>query len=287
MNKRFPILHLMLFSTLLFGCGRANRSAEPNQAVRRIVTLSPAATETLFDMELGDRLVGISKFGDVNRELNLPIVGDFINLNYEALYRLAPDLVILENGSDDQRTRLNQLHISTIEVASLTLNDVMESIHTIGQACGAEETAAALTHTFQQQIDAARNTVPARQPRTLITFSDFSSGGDVEQVYAFGANCIHAELLEIAGGENVITDPRPSITLSREALIRLNPDLIIELTGGGPGNNWSDLPLINAVRNQNIHVLDGTYTCIPSPGCLMQTLNDFSNIIRQNDFVAE
>ncbi|MBN2704251.1 MAG: ABC transporter substrate-binding protein [Pontiellaceae bacterium] len=286
MNKRFPIFHLLLLCMLLFGCGRADRPAASNPTARRIVTLSPAATETLFDLELGDRLVGISKFSDANRELNLPIVGDFMNLNYEALYTLAPDLVILENGSDDQRTRLHQLHISTIEVASLTLNKVMESIHIIGQACGAEENAAALADTFQQQMDAARNT-PDHRPRTLITFSDFSSGGEVEQVYAFGADCIHAELLEIAGGDNVITDPRPSVTLSREALIRLNPDLIIELTGSGPGNQWSNLPLVNAVRNQNIHVLDGTYTCIPSPGCLMQTLNDFSRIIRQNDFVAE
>lgn len=284
MNKHFPIL--LLLSALLFSCGRTDRPAERNQIVRRIVTLSPAATETLFDMELGDRLVAISKFSDANRELGLPIVGDFINLNYEALYTLAPDLVILENGSDDQRTRLNQLHISTVEVATLTLNDVMESIRKIGQACGAEKNASALAETLQQQIQAARHT-PTRRPRTLITFSDFSSGGEVEQVYAFGANCIHAELLEIAGGENVITDPRPSITLSREALIRLNPDLIIELTGGGPGNQWNNLPLVNAVRNQNIYVLDGTYTCIPSPGCLMQTLNDFSLIIRQNDFLAE
>jgi len=105
----------------------------------------------------------------------------------------------------------------------------------------------------------------------------------VQQVLAFGADSIHSELLAVAGGDNVIADTRPSVILSREAVIRLDPELIIELSAGGPSNNWSNLRSIDAVRNDRIHVLDETYTTIPSPGCLLQTLEDLSEIIRQTE----
>ena len=101
--------------------------------------------------------------------------------------------------------------------------------------------------------------------------------------HAFGASCIHSELLGLAGADNVVADSRPSVTLSREAVIRLNPELIIELSAGGPTNHWQELSSVDAVQHNRIYVLDGSYTTIPSPRCLMQTLTDFSRIIRQNE----
>jgi ABC-type Fe3+-hydroxamate transport system substrate-binding protein len=71
--------------------------------------------------------------------------------------------------------------------------------------------------------------------------------------------------------------------LSREAILRLDPELIIELATGGPTNHWANLPSVDAVRNNNIHVLTGTYTTIPAPAFLIKTLEDFSRIIRKEN----
>jgi ABC-type Fe3+-hydroxamate transport system substrate-binding protein len=125
--------------------------------------------------------------------------------------------------------------------------------------------------------------MPSHRPRTLLAFSDFGGTDSVEQIYAFGSSCIHSELLEIAGADNVVADSRPSVTLSREAVIRLDPELIIELSAGGPTNHWENLTSVNAVRHHRVYVLDDPYTTIPSPGCLMRTLVDFSRIIRENN----
>jgi len=269
------------FIVLLCACGKSEQPAARNGPPERIISLAPNITETLYDLGLEERLVGVSRFGTSDTDPDLAIVGDFMNINYEKIVTLQPDLVILEKSSDSQKARLASLGINYLETGSLTLADIFDSIQQIGEKCGVMEQANDLLERLNDQMDQARNQ-PAHRPRTLIAFSDFSNQSRIEQVYAFGAGCIHSELLAIAGGDNVVTDARPSVTLSSEAVIRLNPELIIELSAGGPTNHWNNLPSIDAVRNNNIHVLTGTYTTIPSPAHLMHTLEDFSEIINRN-----
>lgn len=267
---------------LLAGCNRSAPPAGPEQAPERIVSLAPNITGTLFDLGLGNRVVGVTRFSHIDATSGLPVVGDFMNVNYEKLVVLKPDLVILEKSADTQKARLESLGIPYLETCSLSIADILASIRSIGAACQVEQESTLMINDFKRKMDALRNT-PARRPRTLITFSDFSNHDTADQVYAFGADCIHSELLGIAGGDNVVSDTRPSVILSREAVLRMNPELIIELSAGGPTNNWRNLPSVDAVQHHRIHVLDGTYTTIPSPTCLLKTLEDLSTIIQQTE----
>jgi iron complex transport system substrate-binding protein len=271
---------LLILLAALTGCGKPDQPALPGEAPDRIISLAPNITETLCELGLEGRLVGISRFGIPDDLSGIPVVGDFISLNYETIVSLQPDLVILEKSFDDQKARLQSLGIPYLETGSLTIDDVLNSIRIIGKACLVENHAEQLIASMQTRMNAHANT-PAHRPRTLMVFSDFSEQEKVAQIYAFGADCIHSELLALAGGDNAITNTRPSVILSSEAVIRLNPELIIELSAGGPTNNWQHLQSIDAVHNRRIHVLDGTYTTIPSPGNLLETLSDLSTIIRQ------
>jgi ABC-type Fe3+-hydroxamate transport system substrate-binding protein len=271
---------LLLFSVVLLGCGKSAAPQADDQPPGRIISLAPNITDTLLELGLENRLVGVSRFSSGTAKPDLPVVGDFMSINYEAVISLQPDLVVLEKSSDDQKARFENLGIPYLETGSLTIDDILISIRSIGEVCGVEEEATELIARLKQQMDAALNT-PDHRLRTLLTFSDFSDQEKIEQVYAFGAACIHSELLGMAGADNVITDARPSVVLSREAIIRLNPELIIELTAGGPTNHWESLSAVDAVMHHRVYVLEGPYTTIPSPGFLMRTLADFSGIIRQ------
>ncbi|HEY5621821.1 MAG TPA: ABC transporter substrate-binding protein, partial [Pontiella sp.] len=138
-----------------------------------------------------------------------------------------------------------------------------------------------LVDRLSNRVEALRNNATER-PAVLITFGE-SAGTDIGQIHAFGSSCIHTELLEIAGGRNVIESNLPYSILSREAVIRLNPDIIIELAPGGqkpddPCRAWKTLPDVTAVKNKQVHVLTGDYTCIPGPR-FIRTLEDFKQII--------
>ena len=266
---------------LLAACGRPEPAAQPDKTPERLISTAPNITEMLHDLGLDTRLVGVSSHGTRVYGPDVRIVGDFLNLNYETIVSLRPDLVIVEQSADIQKNRLDQLGIRYLETGSLSLADVLEAVRSIGEACHAEEASNRLIETFKKRLEEERN-APAHRPRTLLTFGTATDGSSAQPVYAFGAGCIHSELLEIAGGDNVVTNTGPSVILSPEALLRLNPELIIELTAGGTANHWERLDRIEAVKQGRIYILDGAYTCIPSPDALMQTLSDLSHIIEEN-----
>src|SRR2546428_4353255 len=74
----------------------AGRTVALAQPARRIVSLSPAVTELLFALGVGDRVVGRTTWCDYPPLARLvPSVGDGLNPNLEAVAARRPDLVVL------------------------------------------------------------------------------------------------------------------------------------------------------------------------------------------------
>jgi len=272
---------------LLFGCGKPAQPIALDQPPERIISLAPNITETVYALGLDNKLVGVTTYCLHPEAAHaLPKIGGFGQFNYEAIVTLQPDLVILHKEYETDKTRLKGLGIPYLETGTYFIADILETIRSIGEACGAEARANELIQSLETRI-AELGTTSTNRPRVLITFGS----GEIETIQAFGPECIHNELLEIAGGQNVIEGRLPFTTLSREAVLRLNPDIIIELApelgnDAEPSRHWKKLAAVNAVKKNRIHVLTGDYTCIPGPR-FIQTLNDFAKIVRQNNFVAE
>lgn len=282
MMKRLPLL-LLLF--LLAGCGQAPAPAKLQSTPERIISLAPDITEIVYALGLGDKLVGATTYCTYPEAAKkLPRTGGFGQYNFEAILSLKPDLVILHWKYEAEKTRLQGLGIPYLETRTEHMEDILSSIQKVGENTDAAAQAEQLTGEMQRKI-AAHRTNPEKRPRVLITF-----GGDatvLDQIYAFGADCLHNELLGIAGGTNVVQNNLAFSTLSKEAVIRLNPDIIIQLAPGtqapaDPSKPWQELPGINAVKNNRIHVLTGDYTCIPGPR-FIQILEDFTQIIQNHE----
>ncbi len=297
---------IVLLAALLCGCGKPAQPATPKKVPERIISLAPNIAETLYALGLGDKLVGNTPHcthPDAARVL--PKIGGFGQFNYEAIVTLRPDLVILHKEYDTEKARLKSLGIPTLETGSYFIADILETIRSIGDTCGAQDQADELIAQLESRITQLQgrqdgggtaSVSPAssglrerstNRPRVLITFGSDATG----PIHAFGPGCLHNEMLEIAGGKNVVEGKLPFATLSRESILRLNPDIIIVLApelenAADAPNPWSKLTSVSAVQNNRIHILTADYTCIPGPR-FIQTLDDFSRIIRQNDFVAE
>ncbi|QBG47750.1 hypothetical protein EGM51_10235 [Verrucomicrobia bacterium S94] len=281
MMKRFHFLACMF--ALCAGCSR-QPPAGLNSVPKRIISLAPDITESLYLLGLGDRIVGATTYCLWPEEAKqIPRVGGFGQYNFEAIVSLRPDLVILHHNYESEKNRLTDLGIPYLETGTEHMADIIRSIQTIGDACGVAAAAEALTAQIREQIAGIRK--PNNAPRVLITF-----GGDptqIEQIFAFGADCLHHELLELAGGINVISNKLAFSTLSKEAVIRLNPDIIIQMAPGteapeNPPETWKDYAGISAVRHNRIYVLTGDYTCIPGPR-FTRILSDFKDILTNNE----
>ena len=270
-----------LFIFVLFcGCGKPTQPAVLDYPPERIISLAPNITEVVCALGLGDKLVGATTHCTYPEAARMiPRIGGFGQFNYEAIVSLEPDLVILHKEYETDKTRLEGLGIPYLATGTYFIADILETILSIGETCGAQEQAKDLVDELEARI-AGLQAASTNHPRVLITFGI----GETAPIQALGPECIHNELLEIAGGRNVIEGRLPFTALSREAVLRLNPDIIIvlapelEQTEGLP-EQWEKLGAVNAVKNNQIHLLTGDYTCIPGPR-FIQTLEDFSKIIK-------
>ena len=109
----------LLIAAAIALAGSATAATNPP---RRIVSLAPAVTETLFALGAGGEVVGVSQYCDYPPEVAyLPRVGSFLTPNVEAIAGLRPDLIIGPGLTSSQRevralqtdrksTRLNSSH---------------------------------------------------------------------------------------------------------------------------------------------------------------------------------
>ncbi len=279
MIKRIHFLAVLF--ALLFGCGRP-QPAPPAGPMLRIISLAPNITEMVYLLGLGDKLVGATAYCIWPDEaVAVPRIGGFGQYNFEAIVSLSPDLVLLHRNHESEKARLNDLGIPCLEIRDEHPAEILESLRAIGAACGAEAQAEKLTADIRQQLANVKK--PQNPPRVLITFS--GGAAEAEPIYAFGADCLHNDLLELAGGRNVVENKLPFSTLSKEAVIRLNPDIIIQLAPrtqapADPAAAWEAYGSVSAVQQQRVYVLTGSYTCIPGPR-FTRILADFEQILER------
>lgn len=252
-----------------------NDVAPPNY--HRIISLAPSITEDLYALGLGNRVIGVTNFCTYPADaITKPSVGGIIDTNYEAILHLQPDLVVLMPAHVEAQSRLQELGIQTLTIDHRTLPGILNSIEAIGDACQVSERADALLASIHERLDTVRaRTEGLDRPTVLISAGRSKDSDTIREVYAAGRGQWYDELITIAGGENVFTEqgmPFPSVT--GEALVRLNPEIIVEMAptahsrGISPEKiiaQWDSLSEIEAVRNGRVHVLDGDYTTIPGP----------------------
>ncbi len=291
----FPIA-LVIFAavvalrSLFFPASTPAPSPASSAPPQRIVSLAPSITETLFALGLGDRVVGVTRFCEYPPEAQTrAIVGGFVDPNYEAIVTLEPDLVAALTIDDEARARLAGLRIPVLAVDHRTLGGILDSFIQLADRCGARDRGVALAADCQRRMDAVeRKTRGLPRPRVLISSAREFGAGRIESVYAAGRGQWYDELLRIAGGENAY--PNNGIAfpeISPEGLMRINPDVIIELAPkveiGKYSESeilaeWDSVPGLRASQEKRIHLLTGSYVAIPGPRFL-QVLEDFARVL--------
>jgi iron complex transport system substrate-binding protein len=201
----------------------------------RIVSTSPSITETLFALGLGNRVVGVSTYCRYPPEvLSLPKIGTYAKPDPEKIAILRPDLVIIHSGSATLPDRLAALRIEFLEVSQTSLSDVYVFIREIGRAAGVTAQADRLLQNIRFRLEAIQRQAQGfRKPSVLLLVG--KDPGLLTNMIGAGPRAYLGELLEIAGGRNILADAAmiayPRISL--ETVVRLDPDLILDASGMG------------------------------------------------------
>lgn len=236
---------------------------------RRIVSLAPSVTEVLFEAGAGSRVVGVTSYCQYPRQvLSLPKVGGYLTPSFEALLALQPDLVVTLAEHADLEPKIRALGLPVLRVDHRSLEGIARSVEQVGERCGLAARAKLAADALRQRLAAAERLAGMGRPRVLICFG---RAEDFRRLTAAAPGTIHHDLITQAGGINVISSNAIAYpTLSAESVIRLNPDVIIELSSAGSDpavlrRQWSRFDSLAAVRNGRVHVFTGAFLSVPGP----------------------
>ncbi len=234
----------------------------------RIVSLTPAATEILFAIGAGDRVV--AKVDDITpyppEADRLPIVATFEGVDVERIVGLEADLVIaggLDFTPSDVVVQMRGLGIPVVVLYAAGVDDALRGIELIGEAAHEADAGRALAASMRAAIgELAGLVADAPRPRTFYEI-DASNA-----IYTAPADSVYAEMLRLAGADPITTDA--SYVISLERLVAADPEVILlgdaaygvtaEAVAARPG--WSSM---SAVAAGAIFAVDDVVITRPGP----------------------
>ncbi|MGY3089571.1 ABC-type Fe3+-hydroxamate transport system substrate-binding protein [Hymenobacter sp. UYAg731] len=140
---------------------------------RRIVSLVPSQTELLFDLGLGEKVAGVTKFciHPAEARTKATVIGGTKNFDFEKIAALKPDLII-GNKEENYQAGIEQLAANypvwLSDISNLT--EALDMIRRVGFIAGAKEKAAALADDIDASFAAFEVTAAEKEPVSAAYF---------------------------------------------------------------------------------------------------------------------
>jgi iron complex transport system substrate-binding protein len=215
------------------------RQIEVPAQVKRIVTLSPDLTETIYALGLEERLVGDTNYCDTPAAAKRkPHVGQPLNPSLEAIVALQPDLVLASTSINRRATvdALAKLGIAVYTSDPHTVRGVLASISRMTQVMGADAQGNTLVAQLQARLDKVQTRL-REIPLIHVLFVVWE-----EPLISIGQNTFIADALRWAGAESIITSRENWPQIGLEEVVRLQPDYIVFTANhGGDRQQLDDL----------------------------------------------
>ena len=264
----------------------------------KICSLLPSATEIVFALERGDKLVAVTHECDFPPEAaRLPVitrsaldhrtqgsreihnhissavhVGSSIYVLDQALLeRLNPDLILTQELCDvcavsyeivEKAVHRLEGHRRILSLEPTSLGGILETVKQVGEATGAQERAGAIVRELQERLDriAARAQTASSRPRVFaMEWLD----------PPFTAGHWVPEMIRLAGGRDELArEGRPSSQIDWSRIADYDPEIIILMPCGFTLERTSEefagvtLPDewlgLRAVRSKHVYAVNGS-----------------------------
>lgn len=249
---------------------------------RRVITLSPHATELVFAAGGGTHIaatVNASDFPLAARALKR--IGEGLQPEPEIVLRFMPDLLIGWQAS--QFSSLNALRVPSFLSAPKTLSDIPDTIEKFGALLGTQDIAQSRASALRVQINRLNQTSFSGPPVRV-----FLQVGEPPN-YSLNRSHLLSQIIEACGGVNVFeASAAIAPKISAESVLAQRPALILLGRAGAPAiptkdaatqQYWSRLNL-PAARAERVYVMDSDVLYRPGPR-LIEAAEAICSIIEQ------
>lgn len=282
----FLLLQIILFFCNFFFCSGNVHALQamgpPTKTPQRIVSLSPINTENIYLLGAEGRLVGNTSYC-VHPEAaqDKEKIGSVMSFSVEKVLSLQPDLVLASNLSPaGSLQKLRDMGISVVQFQQATsFVDICNQFITLGRLLGLQTRALNLVDAAKQKVAAIEEKISILpRPKVFLQVGSHPLAG------AIGKSFTH-DFITLGGGVNISAEQLVAAT-NPEKVIAENPDvIIIAMMGSESGlavqqkKDWMAIPVISAVREGRVHVLDPDLVCSPSPATFAKTLVSIALLI--------
>jgi iron complex transport system substrate-binding protein len=248
---------------------------------RRLVSIAPSVTETLYEMGLGKYVVGDTDYCDVPPQAKtIPHIGGVINPSLERIVALRPDLVL---GTDEANRRetadqLQRLGIPLYGVTAHTLDGTLESLQDLGRVLDWEQPTEKLVASLRARVAVVDRQVQ-RKPRPKVLFVV-----QYRPLITAGRSTFISNVIQRAGGVSISDDMKTEWPrMGLEDVLSRAPDVILfpRTEDFAPGLDefqnlpgWRDLA---AVKNHRVYFVSQNIER-PSPS-LVDALEEVADIL--------
>lgn len=231
----------------------------------RIISLSPSATEMIFAVGAGDRLVGVTQYCNYPSDaLTISRVssGTIEGVNRESILDLKPDVIFFK--ADHHQSLIDtfdKFGIPMVGVGAESIQEMFQEALDLGRLLETETVAEQLVSQMRSELEA--------QTRRVASISDDARKRVFYVVWddplmTAGPQSFIGELIGIAKGKNIFDDVKLGYPqISSELVVDRDPQVIIRPSSDDDTNNldrildrrgWEG---ISAIRDKQVRTIDG------------------------------
>ena len=276
MKKVLSLVATFVMAMMIFvGCSskpttmkdREGNEFNVPKEVNTIISTAPSNTEVLVALGLADKLVAVDKYSaDVEGvSEDIPKI-DFRNPDAEAIIALNPDIVIASGhnkaGDEDPFALIKEAGIPVAYIpSSYSIDGIYGDIEFIANLTGTEKEGEELINSMKEDVESIKAIGDTITDKKSVYFEIGAGSG----LYTFGNETFLNEMIETIGATNIFGDESSWITVTPEAVIDANPDVIL---ANSPGTNEAGLTAvedivsregwdtITAIQNGDVYQID-------------------------------
>lgn len=224
LSQMMAVLMLLVGGVVSIGCQRSVKTTSNQHHPQRIVSTSPAATEILFALGVGNRLVGNTRYCDYPPEaVAVAKVGDVLadSISTETVLALKPELVVTDASLQPTLAdRFQNVGLNVVALKIDSIDALKFEIDRMAKNLGISP-AGVLDRLNAKEQAVARRVGDRKRPTVFIHLGE-------PTLYTVGAGTVVSEIVTAAGGRNIFDDtPKPYLNISNEELVQRDPDVIV------------------------------------------------------------
>ena len=259
-----------------------NKEVEFSKLPERIISLVPSITEELYLLGIQKKIVGCTTY--CTRPENAKTkekVATAVEVNLEKVIALQPEVIFATSFTDLEA--IQKLKTMGIEIVKFSqpkdFIEICGQFVKIGQIVGKEDEAKEIVSDARRGVDKIKTKIgKMKRPKVFVQVG-------AKPLFTITKDSFINDLIELAGGINVAKNAQSGI-FNREEVLKLNPDYIIVVTMGIVGEDekriWQRFEHLNAVKSNNIFIVDSSKVCSPTPLTFVEILEEFVSIFYPN-----